>query len=462
MKTTLVLFCSVVCVASQTEHPDGVACTEPLPEVDNAEPSLEYMKESYTEGSLLPFSCKLGYVSAGRTVFSCSKSKWVGVRQGKCIPRPCELPEDIPNGSYETDGTDLVFGAVIKYSCNDGYRMVSRFETRVCMLAGWSGSLPVCEAVSCEPEDHPSLILHGLPEDDTPVVYGHKLQFACADSGMVLRGEQEVTCTSTGQWNHPFPKCEVVTCELGRTDPAVTLRGTAAHGDPVKYGETLHFTCAQEGMAISGEKQVTCTASGEWSAPFPKCEEITCARNDIHSSVRVQGLPSGNGPARLGTKLSFSCTYSGMVLRGKREVICLNSGRWSSTFPRCEVPGGSCGPPPQVRFADVISAWKPVYSNGELVQFKCQPYYILEGDKQKQCVNGEWTKTMRCREPCTVTQEDMDQRNIEFKVKREDLRYVPHNDRVTFVCKAGMRQTRDSVGFQQYCRDGHMRFPECS
>lgn len=53
---------------------------------------------------------------------------------------------------------------------------------------------------------------------------------------------------------------------------SVTVKGAPSNGELVKYGEKLHFSCAQDGMVIKGEGEVTCTSSGEWSAPFPKCE----------------------------------------------------------------------------------------------------------------------------------------------------------------------------------------------
>ncbi|XP_062411511.1 complement factor H-like isoform X2 [Sardina pilchardus] len=406
MKTTLLLFCSLVCVATNASETDlDKVCTEPLPAVDNAEVLEEYRGDNYTHGSVLPFTCRLGYVSAGRTMYSCSNAKWVRVRKGKCVPRPCELPEDIPNGKYDlVDGTDLVFGATIKYTCDEGYQMMSRFHTRVCMVDGWSNSLPVCEAVACLSEDNPSLIVRGLPEDDTPITYGHKLQFECADSGMVIRGEQEVTCTSAGQWNHPFPRCEVVTCELERTYSSVNVRGLPANGGPVKYGTTLYFTCAQDGMTIKGTREVTCTSTGEWSAPFPKCEE------------------------------------------------------------KPPLPNGSCGPPPPVAFGSIVQGLKTVYSHDDWVKFQCPYYYILKGrtwyPSWMRCNEGKWeNESMKCLRPCTVTSEDMDKRNIQFQYPRGDLRYVKHDDHVTFMCKPGTMNRKAQFG--QYCNNGHMDLPIC-
>lgn len=36
--------------------------------------------------------------------------------------KPCQLPDDTPNGHYQlTHGDDFVFGSTIKYFCNEGY-----------------------------------------------------------------------------------------------------------------------------------------------------------------------------------------------------------------------------------------------------------------------------------------------------------------------------------------------------
>ena len=36
--------------------------------------------------------------------------------------RPCELPDDTPNGYYQLiQGAEFVFGSTIKYFCNEGY-----------------------------------------------------------------------------------------------------------------------------------------------------------------------------------------------------------------------------------------------------------------------------------------------------------------------------------------------------
>lgn len=46
------------------------------------------------------------------------------------LVKPCELPDDIPNGHYEIiRGEDFVFGTVIQYVCNEGCVDLNLFFT---------------------------------------------------------------------------------------------------------------------------------------------------------------------------------------------------------------------------------------------------------------------------------------------------------------------------------------------
>ncbi|XP_031431321.1 complement factor H like 1 [Clupea harengus] len=331
MKTTLLLFCSLLCVATSQIDRNGV-CTEPFPVVSNAEVSEEYRKPNYTDGSLLPFSCVLGYVPAGRIVYSCSRTKWERVRRGKCLPKPCELPEDMQYGSYDlVEGTDLVFGTVIKYTCDKGYQMMSQFDRRVCMLDGWSNSLPVCE---------------------------------------------------------------VLTCELGETDSSVTMsRGDSANGEPGKYGETLHFTCAQDGMSIRGEREVTCTSSGEWSAPFPRCEEIQCEKPYIPQGQ----VTNTKSVYKWDDVLRYTCDEGYKAREGRTK--CSKLG-WN---PKPECEENECMLPPQVSTGTTrLPAGKNIFKPKEMVEFHCKEGYRTSTFKERDSfhcgVDGEWPNIPDCQE----------------------------------------------------------------
>lgn len=60
--------------------------------------------------------------------------------------KPCPLPEDTPNGYYQlTSGEDFVFGATIKYFCNEGYVQLTWF--RYFFLSRVSGWSSMCKCI---------------------------------------------------------------------------------------------------------------------------------------------------------------------------------------------------------------------------------------------------------------------------------------------------------------------------
>uniref|UniRef100_A0AAY4E9X3 Sushi domain-containing protein n=1 Tax=Denticeps clupeoides TaxID=299321 RepID=A0AAY4E9X3_9TELE len=289
-RALIVLSCFVLGVKVSA---DDKECSGPLPLLENAHTSAGARRSSYTHGDVLHFTCHPGYMAAGRTSYSCLNGTWVRSRRGKCVRKlkPCELPSDIPNGRYEiVNGTDFVFGTIIKYTCNDGYQMMSRADSRICQVSGWSHSLPItCEFL----KPHTGVRVKSPPYDHAPIRTGHVVEFECSPgTGTVLRGSSKVTCTSTGQWSDSFPVCEEVTCELEEIDKSVAVRRRPAHGATVKYGDALRFQCVHEWMEMQGESEVTCESSGQWSRSFPKCRGNRCGQYYTHINVPPKRLYS--------------------------------------------------------------------------------------------------------------------------------------------------------------------------
>ncbi|KAF5884412.1 complement factor H-like, partial [Clarias magur] len=306
------------------------ACSE-IPIVENANVSTTSLKSNYTEGDSLIYSCQRGYI--GRVTFVCDGKKWRNARNTKCSRKRCQLPEDIPNGRFVIiNGTEFVYETTIKYICKTGYRMVSLMDTRTCLVEGWSNHLPHCEEIICPlPIAKDNLIVEGLPDyDDNPLKYGHQLKFTCNSVGLKLVGTNEITCGENGEWSHSFPKCEEMICEL---------------------------------------------------------EEIR--------GVSVFGVPQNNAPIKFGHKLYFHCSQPDMVLIGSPEVTCSTEGKWSSSFPICEVRKG-CGPPPPVEYAALAALQKSFYNHEERVMYHCTRLYTIDGNEFKTCVQGRWTGSVRC------------------------------------------------------------------
>ncbi|XP_078141993.1 complement factor H-like [Centroberyx gerrardi] len=288
-----------------------------LPDVPHAFVSEDSKKSEYQQGDILYFTCETGYVSGPTITYVCTTDGWATVRHGKCSLKPCELPDDTPNGQYQIiHGDDFVFGTIIKYMCNEGYHMVSKVDTRTCLLNKWTNHLPICEPLSCAPPPADGgVTVKGLPDNDGPILADRFLTFSC--------------------------------------------------DGPRKY--------------LNGSSELICGTNGEWSSPFPSCEDITCKAEVMHPHLIVTGLPSANEKMKQGHKLQFQCGR-GYSLEGVKEVECLQTGQWNARFPTCSAPVG-CGRPPVLEGGDIKDSVNFRYDHGERVEYVCQSYYTLDDVK---------------------------------------------------------------------------------
>ncbi|XP_067252419.1 complement factor H like 4 isoform X2 [Chanodichthys erythropterus] len=461
MRSILAIFCVWICFGVDASTPSG--CSK-IPEVENAEVSQSSRKSNYTDGDKLEYNCKTGYASLLKITFNCTKNKWTKLRDGKCSLKRCELPEDIPNGRYIiVSGRSFVFGTTIKYICKDDYQMMSRFDTRTCREGGWDNQLPVCEEVSCVPDNtEENVRVEGLPDNEGLIRYGHRLTFSCIDYGWILQGPNEITCLSNGQWSSPFPKCEGETCPLNTTVEDLKMERFPNIDGPVKPGHKLIFSCNREGLKLKGQKEITCQSNGEWNSPFPKCEEVMCVANltvNMRSDVTKDGHPVPEVSVRPGHTITLLCVGRGVKLQGEKKITCLSDGQWGNPFPKCL--GGKCGTPPRVNSADTIEMTKNEYNSGERVEYTCFNKYILDQShpysKYLTCEDGEWRGNIKCLQPCSVSLEEMDERGIQLRWRGREKIFSPHGDRIEFSCKKG----KSSIGLIQTCNDGVMNLPLC-
>ncbi|NWR45863.1 DAF1 protein, partial [Regulus satrapa] len=96
-------------------------------------------------------------------------------------------------------------------------------------------------------------------------------------------------------------------------------------------GMSVRYSC-NPGYYLVGSATVFCRASGNWSQPHPRCEEVTCPRppniaNGLHSGQSSPGFSPG-------VTVSYSCR-EGFELLGNASIACTGSGHWSRPLPRC-------------------------------------------------------------------------------------------------------------------------------
>ncbi|KAK2835147.1 hypothetical protein Q5P01_015631 [Channa striata] len=428
-----------------------------LPAACGAPPSMEggFLKNSvkltYHHNEKVEYGCEVNTRGKGSLQRTCKDGQWTG--KAKCL-KPCELPDDIPNGYYQLiQGEDFVFGATIKYFCNEGYQMMSRTDTRTCSLTKWTNHVPVCEPLTCDPPPE-DVIVKGLPEDQAPILPDRFIEISCPP-GKKVNGSSVLICGKDGQWNNPIPTCEVVTCEPPPED--LIVKGLPEDQGPILPDHVVEISCPPE-KSLNGSSVLICGKDGQWNNPIPTCED-KCRVPSPPQGLWISPQRRPGSMLNRGETLRFSCRTSSQFLHGNAVVECLGNGQWSHRFPTCGAASG-CKKPPPLADGDTRLTPKYNYNHNERVEYVCQNYYTMQGEPYKTCKNGQWTGDIRCLRPCTVDKEIMSKHNIVFKHTYEEKLYSTHGDSMEFVCKRGTRPV-GTVAMRQSCLDGVISLPTC-
>ncbi|XDV22259.1 hypothetical protein PO909_027194 [Leuciscus waleckii] len=401
------------------------------------------------------YSCNPGYkpFTGGNwwDSVTCSKGSWS--EEPRCIrEEECGAFPSVHHGKLKQSLHDR---GPAEVECDPGFISTQRFIT--CVRGTWEK--PVCEVgVSCNiPPKVEYAFITSKPEE--LYAHGSSVTYKCRRS-FLMKGENTVFCRN-GTWDET-PTCEEATCSLNTTVEDLKIMRVPNIEGSVKPGHKLRFSCNGQWLILKGQREITCQPNGEWSSPFPKCEEVMCVAN-LTINMRSDEQPAPEVSIRPGHTITLSCVGKGSELQGQSKITCLPNGEWNVPFPKCV--GGKCGPPPQVDFADTTEMTKPEYNSGERVEYICFNKYTLVQDhpysKYLTCEHGEWRGNIKCFKPCSVTVEEMDKRGIELRWGPLEKIFSPHEDRISFACQRGKDLTDSSISLIQYCNDGVMHLPEC-
>uniref|UniRef100_A0A8D2IQL0 Sushi domain-containing protein n=1 Tax=Varanus komodoensis TaxID=61221 RepID=A0A8D2IQL0_VARKO len=123
--------------------------------------------------------------------------------------------------------------------------------------------------------------------------------------------------------------------------------------------------------------------------------------------------------------------------------------------------GRRCGHAPVIQNGDFLEIPLNNYESGSVLTFKCQQSYIMRGSPVVRCINGNWTETPVCVEPCTIAEEDMKHNKIHLKWRDENKLYARSGEFVEFVCMFGYQPDPSSLPFRQQCIEGQLKYPKC-
>ncbi|XP_010128816.1 PREDICTED: complement receptor type 1-like, partial [Chlamydotis macqueenii] len=222
--------------------------------------------------------------------------------------------------------------------------------------------------------------------------------------------------------------------------PAITNGNHNGQGKAFfTMGMSVTYTC-DAGYYLVGNAVVFCRASGNWSRPGPRCEDIKNGRQ-----VDGQGLISAPGQM-----VTFQC-HDGYSLQGSPHIFCQEDGSWNAPVPICdrlyphqelsnrpETPGG-CGAPTRLYFAELKEEHRNEinFSVGKTVQYTCRPGYAKHPGMSPTitCLeSGAWSEALEfCkRKECSHPGEPVNGK-IVF------LGNLPFGLSVTYSCEEGYR-----------------------
>ncbi|KAM5148320.1 coagulation factor XIII B chain-like isoform 2-T2 [Mantella aurantiaca] len=254
--------------------------------------------------------------------------------------KSCGYPGDIAFGTFEVKNEDgFVFGAIVEYSCDPGYQMISKHKTTECTATGWSRAIPDCEARLCPPVVDDSVTVLSTVFDEEYTV-GHVIKLQCKNPNYKLDGPSQIYCTSNGAWNIDPPTCKDP-CTLKNDKMEQHNIQVKDYRTHFKHNDVIEFECIP-GYEISNPKNLTIKCN-EGAITYPTCQ------------MREQK-------------------------NGKK----------------------TCPPPPQVMFGEAMGVKKEMYDEGSIIHFKCLSYFKLIGKKKMKCKDGVWVQPPTCIAPCIL------------------------------------------------------------
>lgn len=237
--------------------------------------------------------------------------------------------------------------------------------------------MPSCVGLLCGPTPR---IANANNDAGRDVTAGGSVSVQC-DTGYVLRGPARLRCSEDGIWDTPTSRCVAVQCNA----PILPSNSRLSVGQSTfTFGNTVTLVC-DDGFYPVGNNQITCTASGSWSASFPTCLRTVCQQ--------IMAVENGNvlgNDTSVGAEVQFTCQPD-YVLRGPSSLMCQSDGQWTADVPTCEQY--ICANP-----GLIANGIQSIESLATRVSYVCDSGYELRGSAVLQCITDVgWNATIpRC------------------------------------------------------------------
>ncbi|XP_060546372.1 complement factor H-related protein 1-like isoform X2 [Pantherophis guttatus] len=214
--------------------------------------------------------------------------------------------------------------------------------------------------------------------------------------------------------------------------------GEIVSAEKAKYLENdrVQYRC-NPGYVLEGPEWIQCKGQ-KWTPHPPKClapcsitrQQLATKNLFVFGSQRKARLIQSNH------SLQFQCN-EGYVIVVPSVRKCVDG---YMELPLCiSERGQNCSGPPRTENGDVTTLSEKQYKSGSSVEFKCQTYYAMEGQKRSFCDDGTWTKVPICLDPCVISRTELESQKIEVKdgIEVPDNIFVQRGLSIELTCRTG-------------------------
>uniref|UniRef100_A0A9L0JZS7 Sushi domain-containing protein n=1 Tax=Equus asinus TaxID=9793 RepID=A0A9L0JZS7_EQUAS len=327
----------------------------------------------------------------------------------------------LEHGNYPNYEKKYLQGQSVKVECYSGYSFPNEESLMTCTENGWSPPPRCIHVKTCSKSDIE--IENGFfSESNFQYPLNKQTQYKCKPGYVTADGRTSgsITCLESG-WSAQ-PTC-VKSCDM----PLFENSRAKSDGMWFKLNDTLDYVCHNGYESRDGHTTGSLVCGYDGWSDTATCYERECSIPQIERYLNVEPKKD---IYKVGDVLKFSCRQR-LRRVGADSVQCYHFG-WSPGFPTCKWKVQSCHPPPQLPNGKVKGTQKEEYGHNEVVEYVCNPRFLLKGPNKIQCVDGEWPTLPICVEDKSTCGHipDLDHGYVLFSTPP-----YRHGDSVEFNCR---------------------------
>jgi hypothetical protein len=152
-------------------------------------------------------------------------------------------------------------------------------------------------------------------------------------------GNKNITCTSTGDWNGKPPSCAASSPHNDSCPPLTLSDHVKPSSTDTAINTVISFTC-EDGYNMIGNKNITCTSTGDWNGKPPSCAASSPHNDSCPPLTLSDHVKPSSTDTAINTVISFTCE-DGYNMIGNKNITCTSTGDWNGKPPSCATTSSS-------------------------------------------------------------------------------------------------------------------------